>query len=64
VGTVAGGASPLRDVLLLPRRVPLMRRFYQENFPRLQAPAGWREIHRNEAWRVVAAPDCVRRLRA
>jgi hypothetical protein len=64
VGTVAGGESPLRDVLLLPRRVPLMRRFYQENFPRLRAPAGWREIHRNEAWRVVAAPDCVRRLRA
>jgi hypothetical protein len=64
VETVAGGASPLRDVLLLPRRVPLMRRFYQENFPRLQAPAGWREIHRNDAWRVLAAPDCVRRLPA
>jgi hypothetical protein len=64
VGTVAAGASPLRDVLLLPRQVPLMRRFYQENFPRVAVPPGYREIYRNAAWRVFAAPDCVTRLRA
>jgi len=64
VGTVAAGASPLRDVLLAPRRVPLMRRFYQENFPRVTVPPGYREIYRNAAWRVLAAPDCVTRLRA
>jgi hypothetical protein len=64
VGTVANGESPLRDVLLLPRRVPLMRRFYQENFPRYQPPPGYEEIYRNDAWRVLAAPDCVTRLRA
>jgi hypothetical protein len=64
VGTVAAGASPLRDVLLLPRQVPLMRRFYQENFPRVAVPPGYREIYRNAAWRVMAAPDCVTRLRA
>jgi hypothetical protein len=64
VGTTFAGASPRADVMLLPRRVPLMRRFYQENFPRQAAPAGWTEIYRNGLWRVVAAPDCVTRLRA
>ena len=64
VGTVANDASPLADVLLLPRNVPLMRRFYQENFPRLKPPPGYREIYRNDAWRVLAAPDCVTRLPA
>jgi hypothetical protein len=64
VGTIAAGASPLRDVLLTPRRVPLMRRFYQENFPRIDVPPGYREIYRNGAWRVLAAPGCVTRPRA
>ena len=64
VGTTLAGASPRADVMLLPRRVPLMRRFYQENFPRQAAPPGWQEIYRNGLWRVVAAPDCVTRLRA
>ena len=64
VGTTFAGASPRADVMLLPRRVPLMRRFYQENFPRQAAPAGWQEIYRNGLWRVVAAPGCVTRLRA
>jgi hypothetical protein len=41
-----------------------MRRFYQENFPRYQPPPGYEEIYRNAAWRVLAAPDCVTRLRA
>ncbi len=64
VGTTLAGASPRADVMLLPRRVPLMRRFYQENFPRQAAPPGWQEIYRNGLWRVVAAPGCVTRLRA
>ncbi|MET0551722.1 MAG: hypothetical protein ABW221_01715 [Vicinamibacteria bacterium] len=64
VGTTFAGASPRADVMLLPRRVPLMRRFYQENFPRQAAPPGWQEIYRNGLWRVVAAPGCVTRLRA
>jgi hypothetical protein len=64
VETVANDASPLRDVLLLPRNVPLMRRFYQENYPKLRPPAGWEQIYRNAAWRVYASPDCVTRLRA
>jgi hypothetical protein len=61
VGTVEAGASPLRGVLLLPRRVALMRRFYQENYPQLAPPRGYRQIYRNAAWRVLAAPRCVRR---
>ena len=64
VGTTFAGASPRADVMLLPRRVPLMRRFYQENFPRQAAPPGWQELYRNGLWRVVAAPGCVTRLRA
>jgi hypothetical protein len=61
VGTVANGASPLADVLLLPRDNALMRRFYQENFPRADPPPGYRQIYRNNAWRVLAAPGCVTR---
>jgi hypothetical protein len=61
VGTVEAGASPLRGVLLLPRRVALMRRFYQENYPQLAPPPGYRQIYRNAAWRVLAAPRCVTR---
>ena len=48
-------------MLLQPRNVPLMRRFYQENFPRVVTPPGYRPIYRNAAWRVLAAPDCVTR---
>ena len=64
MGTVANGESPMRDVLLLPRNVPLMRRFYQENFPRLEPPPGYLQIYRNQAWRVFASPECLTRLRA
>lgn len=63
VGTTASGASRPADVLLRPRRVPLMRRFYRENFPPVTVPQGYVEIHRNAAWRVLAAPDCAARLR-
>ena len=58
VGTTAANASPLREVLLVPRRVPLMRRTDQENLPPIEAADGYREIYRNDAWRVLAAPQC------
>ena len=64
VGTIAAGSSPLRELLLLPRRVPLARRYYSENFPDVTVPPGYRELYRNSVWRVVAAPDCLRRLPA
>ena len=61
VGTIAAGASPLRGLLLLPRRVPIARRYYAENFPRVAVPGGYREIYRNAVWRIVGAPGCVTR---
>jgi hypothetical protein len=61
VGTVEAGASPLRRVLLLPRRNALMRRFYRQNYPRVARPPGYRPVYRNAAWRVLAAPECVTR---
>ena len=65
VGTTFAGASPRADVMLLPRRVPLMRRFYQENFPRTERrrPAGRRSTATGSgAWS--RRPACVTRLRA
>ncbi len=64
VGTIAAASSPLRELLLLPRRVPLARRYYSENFPDVTVPPGYRELYRNSVWRVVAAPDCLTRLPA
>jgi hypothetical protein len=61
VGTVEDGASPLRRVLLAPRDVRSMRRFYDEQYPRITPPADYRPVYRNESWRVLAAPECVTR---
>ncbi len=60
VGTIAKGASPLAELLLVPRDVANVRRFYRENFPRRTArpPAGWRTVYVNGSWRVFAAPAC------
>jgi hypothetical protein len=58
VSTPEGGASPLQRVLLAPRDVRAMRRFYDENYPRLQPPPGWQPVYRNGSWRVLAAPEC------
>jgi hypothetical protein len=60
VTTIAKGVSPLRDLLLVPRPVPNVRRFYRENFPLRTArpPAGWRTLYSNRSWRVYAAPAC------
>jgi hypothetical protein len=60
VGTIAKGASPLAELLLVPRDVANVRRFYRENFPRRTSapPAGWRTLYVNGSWRVFAAPAC------
>ena len=60
VGTIRKGFSPLSELLLVPRDVRSVRRFYGENFPRrtAQPPPGWRTIYRNGSWKVYAAPSC------
>jgi hypothetical protein len=59
VGTVAGGASPLGRMLLLPRRGPTTRRIYgPRTFPKVQPPAGWPLVYANRSWRVYAQPGC------
>ncbi len=59
VSTPEAGASPLRRVLVAPRDVRAMRRFYAKAYPRVTPPAGYRQVHRNGSWRVFAAPECV-----
>jgi hypothetical protein len=58
VNTVERGSARLGRLLLVPRRTYLATRFYQENFPRISAPAGWRLLYGNRSWRVYAAPTC------
>jgi hypothetical protein len=59
VGTVAQSASPLSDLLLVPRRTRRPRIFYKENFPSdVRPPAGWRVLEQNRSWRVYASPGC------
>ncbi|HTE59139.1 MAG TPA: hypothetical protein VK631_02240 [Solirubrobacteraceae bacterium] len=60
LGTVEAGASPLRRVLVTPRDNRVMRRFYRDQFPEVDPPPGYRRVARNGAWRVDAAPECVR----
>ncbi len=59
VSTPEAGASPLRRVLLAPRDVRSMRRFYDEQYPRIEPPADYRPVYRNASWRVFAAPECL-----
>jgi len=61
LSTPEAGASPLQPVLVAPRDVRSARRFYDEEFPRVQPPADYRPVYRNATWRVLAAPECVRR---
>jgi len=62
VGTIRGNASPLAPLYLTPRRTFYAKRFYRDNFPKAKPPAGYREIYRNRSYRVLASPDCLRRL--
>jgi hypothetical protein len=59
VRTVEGGTAPMGRVLLLPRRGPMTARAFRNRpFPNVKVPAGYRQIFRNGAWRVYAAPGC------
>jgi hypothetical protein len=61
VGTVRKRASPLSDLLLVPRADSRnVRRFYRDNYPRRTArrPDGWRTLYANRAWKVYASPSC------
>jgi hypothetical protein len=58
VGTIENGADPLGRLLVVPRRVPHVRRFYKENFPNVTPPASYRAIYGNDSWKVYAAPGC------
>ena len=52
------GASPLGRVLVLPRAVPHVKRFYGPNFPHVKPPPTYRPVYANGSWRVLAAPGC------
>jgi hypothetical protein len=59
VRTVEGGTAPMSRLLLLPRRSRSTRRIYKPaTFPKVQPPDGYRQIFRNQSWRVFAAPGC------
>ena len=58
VGTIEKHATPLSQLLLLPRHSRVANRLYRENFPRVQPPPGWRTIYTNRSWRVAASPRC------
>ena len=60
VTTIYRRKSPLGRLLLVPRDVANVRRFYRKNFPRRTArrPAGWTTLYRNRSWKVYAAPGC------
>jgi hypothetical protein len=51
-------SAPTAKLLLLPRHSKAATRFYQQNFPKVQPPAGYRAIYLNRTWRVYAAPAC------
>ncbi len=62
VGTIRGQASPLGDLLLVPRKTYFAERFYKVNFPTRTArkPEGYTRLYQNRSWRVYAAPGCER----
>jgi hypothetical protein len=52
VQTIEKGASPLGPLLVVPRPVPHVKRFYRENFPRVTVPRGYRKLYTNDSWSV------------
>jgi hypothetical protein len=58
VSTVEQGASSIGPILVLPRKVPWVRRFYKKNFPHVAPPSGYRRIYANGSWNVYAEPRC------
>jgi hypothetical protein len=61
VNTVEKHKAPVGRILVLPRRSRTTTRFYQSNFPRVRAPAGYVQIYSNRSWRVMATPACATR---
>ncbi|HEX8083218.1 MAG TPA: hypothetical protein VF529_02945 [Solirubrobacteraceae bacterium] len=59
VGTIRKRTSPLSRLLLIPRDVRNVRRFYRANYPRRTArrPPGWTTLYKNRSWKVYAAPS-------
>jgi hypothetical protein len=58
LNTIEPGYGPRRKLLLVPRATYLPRRFYQENLPQMDRPAGWRTVYENRSYRLYAAPGC------
>jgi hypothetical protein len=58
VGTIEKGAAPLGRILVVPRKVPHVKRFYKENFPVVTPPATYRTVYSNGSWKVLAARGC------
>jgi hypothetical protein len=56
VQTVEKGASPQGPLLVTPRPVRDVKRFYRENFPRVPVPPGYRELYANDSWSVYYRP--------
>ena len=52
VQTIEKGASPLGPILVEPRAVPHVKRFYRENFPRVTLPRGYSKLYTNDSWSV------------
>ena len=50
--------APLRRVLVAPREVRAMRRFYSVAYPGTTPPPDYVPVYRNASWRVLAAPEC------
>jgi hypothetical protein len=55
---VEGRPAALTGVLLIPRNTPNTRRFYRDDFPRLNPPPDYRPLYRNRDWAVFTAPGC------
>ena len=64
VYTPEGGGRAVGRLLLVPRRTRVPKGFYKKNFPRLAPPPGFTTLYLNDSWRVLAAPDCLTRLRS
>jgi hypothetical protein len=58
LNTIEPGYGPRRKLLLVPRSTYLPRRFYQENLPQVDRPAGWTTVYENRSYRVYADPAC------
>lgn len=58
VGTVEGGSAPPGKIHVMPRPTRVPRKYYKSDYPRGKAPAGYRRIFINRAWRVFVSPEC------